>query len=142
MALLNYTTKVDAFKTQSEISYILAKHGARAILQEFDDRGRVEAISFKLRTAVGDQAVRLPANVDAVFVVLKRQKVKCDRDQAERVAWRIVKDWVEAQMAILESEQVSMDQIFLPYMLNHQGQTFYELYASKQLMLTSEEVQS
>lgn len=109
MPILNYTTKIDAFKTQSEISYILAKHGARAILQEFDDKGHVEAISFKLRTPVGDQA--------------------------ERVAWRIVKDWVEAQMAILESEQVSMDQVFLPYMVNQEGKTLYELYASKQLML-------
>lgn len=135
MPILNYTTKVDASKTQSEISYVLAKHGARAILQEFDDKGRVEAISFKLRTPVGDQAVRLPANVDAVFTVLKRQKVKSDWEQAERVGWRIVKDWVEAQMAILESEQVSMDQIFLPYMLNQQGQTLYELYASKQLLV-------
>lgn len=135
MPILNYTTKVDAFKTQSEISYVLAKHGARAILQEFDDKGRVEAISFKLRTSVGDQAVRLPANVDAVWTVLKRQKIKCDWEQAERVGWRIVKDWVEAQMAILESEQVSMDQIFLPYMLNQQGQTLYELYTSKQLLV-------
>lgn len=135
MPILNYTTKINAFKTQSEISYILAKHGARAILQEFDDKGHVEAISFKLRTPVGDQAVRLPANVNAVFAVLKRQKVKCDWDQAERVAWRIVKDWVEAQMAILESEQVSMDQVFLPYMVNQEGKTLYELYASKQLML-------
>lgn len=50
--------------------------------------------------------IRLPANVDAVLAVLAKQKVKCGRDQAERVAWRILKDWVAAQMAILESEMV------------------------------------
>ena len=135
MPILNYTTKVDAMKTQSEIIYILAKHGARAVLQEYGDEGNVEALSFRIKTPAGDQAIRLPANVAAVEAVLKRQKIKADWFQAERVAWRIVKDWVEAQMAILESEMVTLDQIFLPYMLNRQGQTFYELYASQQLMI-------
>jgi hypothetical protein len=69
--------------------------------------------------------------------VLTKQKVKCDREQAERVAWRIVKDWVEAQMAILESEMVQMDEIFLPYMLNNQGHTVFEAYRDKQLLLES-----
>lgn len=71
----------------------------------------------------------------AVMAVLHKQKVKCDREQAERVAWRIVKDWVEAQMAILESEMVHMDEIFLPYMVNNSGQTFFQAYRSNQLLL-------
>jgi len=66
---------------------------------------------------------------------LQRQKVKCDRAQAERVAWRIVKDWVEAQLAILESEMVHLDEIFLPYMVNNNGQTVFEIYRNNQLML-------
>ena len=67
--------------------------------------------------------------------VLTKQKVKCDRDQAERVAWRIVKDWVAAQMAILESEMVQMDEIFLPYMLNDKGQTLFQCYRQNQLSI-------
>lgn len=73
--------------------------------------------------------------MEAVHAVLTRQKVKCDREQAERVAWRIVKDWVEAQMAILESEMVQMDEIFLPYMLSSSGQTVFEAYRKNQLAL-------
>jgi hypothetical protein len=49
------------------------------------------------------------------------------------VAWRIIKDWVEAQMAILESQMVQMEEIFLPYMVNRQGQTFFEAYQKKLL---------
>lgn len=60
--------------------------------------------------------------------------MRCDWEQAERVAWRIVKDWVETQMAILESEMVQMDEIFLPYMLNSSGQTIFQTYQNKQLM--------
>ena len=38
-------------------------------------------------------------------------------------------------MAILESEMVQMDEIFLPYMLNSVGQTVYQAYSGNPLML-------
>ena len=47
------------------------------------------------------------------------------RQQAIRTSWRILKDWVETQMALLENGMVTMDEIFLPYMLAG-GQTFYQ----------------
>ena len=135
MPLLNYTTKVDVYTTLGAIQGQLVKHGAKKIVQDYDADGHIIALSFMIGTPLGPRGVRLPANVDAVHKVLARQKVKCDRDQAERVAWRIVKDWVEAQMAILESEMVQMDEIFLPYMLNSAGQTVYQAYSGNPLML-------
>ena len=135
MPLLNYTTKVDVYATLGSIQAQLVKHGAKKIMQDYDDNGHITSLSFMVDTPVGPRGVRLPANVDAVHAVLARQKVKCDREQAERVAWRIVKDWVEAQMAILESEMVQMDEIFLPYMLNNTGQTVFEAYRNNQLAL-------
>ena len=137
MPILNYTTKVDIFTTLGQIEGMLVKHKARRILKEYDDGGHVAAVSFEINTPVGIQAVRLPANVEAVQKVLAKQKVKCDYEQAERVAWRIVKDWVEAQMAILESEMVTMDEIFLPYMIaDVGGNTMYKLFTSKALQIT------
>jgi len=71
--------------------------------------------------------------------VLKQQKqsgkikTNPDYEQAERVAWRIIKNWVDAQMAILETQMVQFDEIFLPYMLNSKGQTFFQMYQQKQL---------
>jgi hypothetical protein len=135
MPLLNYTTKIDIFTTLGQIQGMLVKHGARQIMQDYDDEGRVAAVSFTIPTPIGIQAIRLPANVEAVQKVLLKQKVKCDYEQAERVAWRIVKDWVEAQMAILESEMVTMDEIFLPYMLNREGETVYKLFTNNALLL-------
>lgn len=135
MPLLNYTTKVDVYTTLGAIQGQLVKHGAKKIMQDYDDAGHIAALSFLIDTPAGQRGIRLPANVDAVHVVLTRQKVKCDRDQAERVAWRIVKDWVEAQMAILESEMVQMDEIFLPYMVNKSGQTLFQAYRNNQLRL-------
>ena len=135
MPILNYTTKVDVYTTLGQIQGMLVKHGAKKIMQDYDDAGHIAALVFCIITPAGVRGIRLPANVDAVHTVLAKQKVKCDREQAERVAWRIVKDWVEAQMAILESEMVQMDQIFLPYMVNNRGETLFEAYRNNQLML-------
>lgn len=135
MPILNYSTKIDVFQTLGEIQAMLVKHGAKKVLQEFDDDGNVTSVSFMINTPMGMQAIKLPANVQAVQTVLLKQKVKADKEQAERVAWRIVKDWVAAQMAILESQMVTMDEIFLPYMLNTDGQTVHQLFINKQLLL-------
>ena len=136
MPILNYTTKVSVHDSVGEIQKQLAKHGARRIMQEYDENGMVTTLSFQIETPAGFRAIRLPSNVDAVMKVLNRQKVKADRAQAERVAWRIIKDWVEAQMAILETEMVQMDEIFLPYMLDNTGEhTLYEALREKQFLL-------
>lgn len=135
MPIKNYTTNVDVFTTIGAIQGCLVKHGAKKIMIDYDDDGHVIALSFLIDTPSGQRGIRLPANVEGVQCVLQNQKVKCDREHAEKIAWRIVKDWVEAQMAILESGMVQMDEIFLPYMINNQGQTVYQLYQKQQLLL-------
>lgn len=134
MPLLNYTTKIDVYTTIGAIQGCLVRHGARKIMQEYDADGRPQALCFAIDTKFGMRGIKLPANVDAVHKVLEKQRVKCDREQAERVAWRILKDWVEAQMAILESQMVEIDEIFLPYMVSKDGLTTYELYNRNQLL--------
>lgn len=58
--------------------------------------------------------------------------------QAERVAWRILKDWVEAQMALLDIEMVRFEEIFLPYIETKNGRTVYERLEEKQFLLEGE----
>ena len=129
MPILNYTTKIKAVQTAGEIQAILAAHGARRVIQDFDQAGAPVNVSFVIDTPQGARAVRLPVNVDGVHAALIAQGVKADRAQAERVAWRIAKDWLEAQMAILDAQMVQLDEIFLPYLLDHGGErTLYEAY--------------
>ena len=135
MPFLNYTTKVDVYTTLGQIQGQLVKHGAKKIMQDYDENGHISAVCFAIDTPTGVRGIKLPTNVEAVHSVLLKQKVKCDYEQAERVAWRILKDWGEAQMAILESQMVEMDEIFLPYMINNSGQTLFEAYRSNQLLL-------
>ena len=139
MALKNYTTTINANKTIGEIQEILSKHGATAIMTEYSN-GNVIALSFKVETPKGELGIRLPANIEAVQMVLKMQRrknsqIKDTTEQATRVAWRIIKDWVDAQMAILETEMVKMEEIFLPYILNKNGQTLYRAFEKNQLLL-------
>ena len=136
--LLNYTTTVDAPRTVAEIEKILVKHGARSFLKNYDDEGCIESVSFLVPHPKGDISIRLPVDPDAVLKVLTRQRVQPryrDQSHAVRVAWRIVKDWVEAQMAILETEMVKLEQIFLPYVITPSGQTLFEVMDKKGFFL-------
>lgn len=139
MAIKNYTTTISVNKTIGEIQGILSKHGATAIMTEYDN-GNVTGLSFKIMTPRGELGIRLPSNTDRVLQVLKNQRknnnqVRDTFDQANKVAWRIIKDWIDAQMAILETEMVEMEQIFLPYALNNKGKTLYQEFKENQLLL-------
>jgi len=130
MAILNYTTSIKTEKTASEIQKKLAIAGAQAVLSEYDEDGIMCAMSFRIQTKGDLLSFRLPINIEGVYRAL------CDDDkvprrlqtyeQAARVAWRIVKDWIEAQLAIIEAGQAELQQVFLPYAQNQDGQTVYE----------------
>lgn len=141
MAILNYTTTVDAFKTVSEIEYILMKHRAKSIMKDYDGE-TITGLSFLIDTGVQLIPVRLPVKIDECLEVLKKERrenpkkqIKDTRQQAERVAWRILKDWVEAQMALLDIEMVRFEEIFLPYIETTNGQTVFERLEEKQFLL-------
>lgn len=68
-------------------------------------------------------------------MVFAKQKVKPDREQAERTAWRNIRDWVLAQMAFVEAGNVEVDEVFLPYLTDGKGRTLYQVYQSGQLLL-------
>lgn len=130
MALLNYTTKIDAFKTISEIQQLLAKAGASAVMTDYDQNGYIVALSFKIRLEDNDIAFRLPTDWRPVLEVLEQDRsvprgLKT-QEQALRVAWRITKNWVEAQLAIIETRMVTTAQVFLPYAVTNTGQSLYE----------------
>lgn len=120
MAILNYTTTVDSFKTVSEIEHILVKHNAKSIMKNYDGES-ITGLSFLIDTGVQQIPVRLPVKVDECLEVLKKEKknsprsnIKATMKQAERVAWRILKDWVEAQMALLDIQMVTSMLYFIP----------------------------
>lgn len=140
MPILNYTTTVDAFKTVSEIEYILMKHKAKSIMKNYDGE-MITSMSFLIDAGSRQIPVKMPVKIDECLKVLQKEKqagsrnIKATREQAERVAWRIMKDWVEAQMALLDVEMVELQEIFLPYIVDQRGQTVYEKLEQRQFLL-------
>ncbi len=134
MPIKNYTTKIDCYQSIGEIQGVLAKNGARKIMIDYDNTGLPVGIAFAIQTQQQIQAFILPANIDGVMSVFKKQNLKADIEQAKRTAWRNVRDWIMAQMAFIESGNVQMDEIFLPY-LSDGKKTLYQAYKSGQLLL-------
>ena len=48
MPIKNYTTKVPAVQTVGEIQGILAAHGARKVMMDYAENGKVTAVTFAL----------------------------------------------------------------------------------------------
>jgi hypothetical protein len=134
---LNYTTKVPVSRTVSEVTQLLASHGASAVATMYDN-GAAVGLTFSLPTPAGEQVFRLPVIVEGV----QRQLIEISPstpagrrqsspEHAARVAWRQIKDWVEAQVAIIESGMATLEQVMLPYLQVEPGRTLYEVYAAR-----------
>lgn len=130
--IANYSTTISSHKSVAEIQQMLATHGARRTMFENDETGEPVGIMFAVPGPNGeDVAFRLPADWKRVQAVLKRQRVSASfsTDQhARRVAWRIVRDWLRAQMAMIEADAVDLAEVFMPYMLTRGGETAYRLW--------------
>lgn len=139
MPLLNYTTGVPVSRTIGQVQGLLVEAGARQITTAYDNVGSPTGLGFVVETMHGPRTFALPVQASRVLDVLKRDRVPpryATPEHAERVAWRIVKDWLEAQLAIIKTEMVTLDQVMLPYMADDvTGRTVYELYRDQQLAL-------
>lgn len=133
--LQNYTSSISAARSISYIESKLAQNGARQILKEYDDSGRVMGISFNIPIDGHDMFFKLPAKVAECEKVLRENLSSRARPethkkigpQAERTAWKILSDWVEAQMTMLELSQIEFMQVFLSYVYDPvKKQTYFE----------------
>ena len=131
----NYTTKVPAVQTVGEIQGILAAHGARKVMMDYAENGKVTAVTFALDCCGSLHGFRLEARPDGVKAVMAKERTKCDDEQAERIAWRNLKDWIAAQVALVETEQATMDELFFPKLVDRNEKTLYEVFQTGQLML-------
>ena len=117
-------------KTVGEIQGKLVASGAAAVLTEYSPGGEVAALSFRINTANGMLSFRLPSRPEGIRKILAEQGVSRrlqTEEQAARVSWRIIKNWVEAQLALVEVEQADMAEVFLPYLQDPKtGSTVYE----------------
>ncbi|WP_307211817.1 hypothetical protein [Microbacterium testaceum] len=131
---------MDAAKTANEITAMLAKRGAARVTTDYDQQGNATGLSFELRTDVGTREFALPIRAEGVLATLKRDRAEkryLTIQQAERVAWRLVRDWLRAQLALIDAGSVSLDEIFFPWMVAPSGGTMHALFVEQQKAISA-----
>lgn len=142
MPILNYTTKIESYKTITQIQQILSKKGASKMIIDNDPAGNPISLTFCLTWNGVLTGYCLPCNFKGVLQSMKKSnkvtRKLCTDEQALRVGWRIVKTWTESQLALVEAELATIQELFLPYALTKGGTTLYKMLESdNHLLLTN-----
>jgi hypothetical protein len=141
---LNYTTTIPAAQTVGECQATLAAAGAASVAVHYDD-GQPAGLSFSLKTPHGQRNFTLPVNVDGAQRVLakaerdgqfaaarKRAGTYSSREHATKVAWRVVKDWLEANLALIAAQMATIDEVMLPYLHVGDDKTLWQAYRERE----------
>lgn len=140
------TTGISPAKTAAEIIELLVRAGATQIASDYAD-GKLSGLAFVLpaRGRGMPHSYRLPVRVEPVFKILAARRkrrsrlwamaVAKDKDQAERVAWRQLYRWVQAQLAMIEVGMAETPEVFLPYMQAENGRSMYQLFQEHEMKM-------
>jgi hypothetical protein len=115
------TTKIPVFKTASEVQDILRRSGAQHIAMEYGADQSIRAMRFTFPIDGQVVSFELPVRVAALM-----PKLRNDKAQAERVAWRQLLRWVEAQLAMIEVGMVKPAEVYTPYRVMPDGRLLGE----------------
>ena len=150
MFLKNYTSNVPVCDTVYRIEKVLIRCGAASIAKEYGStEGDIKAVAFQIETPSGKMPIRLPVDVDRALDALWMDYVGDDKvspdgksvaypssnrkkkrrgdfiEQAQRTAWKIVQDWVEVQMSMIQLKQADTLEVFMAYVITDTGETMY-----------------
>jgi len=150
MAVKNITSNIAPEKTIMEIEQILARFGAKAILKQYEGRYPI-GICFQLETEKGQLVpFKLPMKIEQARMIIQRavderkltKKFRQEPLRTEKaliVGWRIIKDWIHAQLSLIEMNYAQAIEIFLPYIYdNRTSQTFFEKVEQSKFLLALE----
>ena len=137
---LNYSTAIPASKTAGECQQLLAEAGASSVAVHYEAK-EPAGLSFRLDTPHGPRAFTLPVNVAGVQAVIGAMlrdnpphvsravlNKLASRKHATDVAWRVARDWLEANLALIAAGMATIDQVMLPYVLLRDDRTLWEAY--------------
>jgi len=139
MAVRNYTTKIATEKTIMEIETILVKFGAGGIYKEYIGR-KINSIMFYIEYKGQKIPFKIPLSIEKTRTIISKAvnegklpkrflQEPLRSEQGEMVAWRIIKDWIDSQLSLLEMNFADAVQIFLPYAYNPvENKTMYEKF--------------
>jgi hypothetical protein len=139
MTVRNYTTKIRTEKTMMEIETILIKFGAQGIYKEYNGN-KINGLMFFLKKNNQKIPFKIPMNIEKTRTIIskavnegklpKKYLIEPLRsEQGERVAWRIIKDWIDSQLSLLEMQFAEATEILLPYAWDvNEQKTLYQKF--------------
>lgn len=131
----NYTS--NSKQTFDAIQKCLIEHKANQIMFEYDDNGQVKTLNFSLKIEDKFVGFTLPARVENVKKIFDREGYNYKEEQPYKTAWANIRDWLTAQMALIDTDQVKIEEVFLPYMIIGKNKTLYQGMQENQFMLPS-----
>lgn len=145
--LVNYTSTVPVSTSLAECQTRLAEAGADHIGVGYDD-GLPTSLTFRIIGPHGVRDFAIPVDVDAVQRLIRQQLEEkrissrsmakdkfLSRDRAACVAWRVMKDWIAAQCALVEASMVPLDELMLPHLDMGGGVRLAEAYRERESVL-------
>jgi hypothetical protein len=135
----NYTSSVQADRSIAQIERKLVVAGARNIAKQYDEQHRVSGLVFDLPVGEGEHKktvpVALPARVERVAEAIMATYRRGPRDkqkiyqQSERTAWKLMLDWVDVQLSLIELNQAEPAEVFMPYFVCAGKKTMYQVFS-------------
>lgn len=141
----NFSTSVDVDKTVSEIQRMLsASRWITSVTYTYrkSDNG-VDGLSFVTDTSIGSRRFVLSPAVAQVEIALGNQwrdgligRKYTTTEQAERVAWRLLRDWIELLLAYVRIGLFSFEDAMMSQMVvdDDTGQTVSDAFRSQALV--------
>lgn len=129
--IANRTTTISCEKTVGEIQAMLAGARASRIGIEYDPDAKPARIAFQIERDGHMMAFKLPCDWEGVLRALKRERGGISQrlltpEHAKRVSWRIIKDWLRAQLSLIEAGASTIEEVMLPWAITTDGQTVAE----------------
>jgi len=132
------STGIPIHRTISEVQQALIRAGAQAITT-VHEKGKISGMSFSIPGSNEDlQVVRtytLPIRTKKLLDLIQSRrkrgassKIEQDIIQAERIAWRQILRWLEAQFALIDTGMSEPGEVFLPYQTQGDGRTVYQVF--------------
>jgi hypothetical protein len=124
----NYTSEMTIERSIERIEKAVVAAGAIQFYKEYKE-GIVVGVVFVIPTKQGEMPIRLPARSEqAAKKIYGSGAISgAQWEQAKRTAWANLRDWVEAQMALIQTEMVQVEEVFLPYWAVNKSQTLFEV---------------
>lgn len=134
--LKNYTSNVPVSQTIYKIEQVLIRCGVSGITKEYGPKMEVTAIRFHIPLNDREVTIRLPADAKKAQEAMWRDYAGADiskdglgvtygsrkklrptdfAEQGERTAWKIIQDWIEVQMSMIQMQQADTIEVFMPY---------------------------